>query len=244
MRPPFTCIVIDDDPSAISILVDHITYLPMLKLQKTYTKPLEALSDLTMSTQADLIFLDIDMPLISGIQLASSLKELSPKIIFTTAHDQYAIEAFKIRAKHYLLKPIDLDTFVQVVTDVIAEGLPVSSNVQKEEVLYVRPGERGLLTRIDKKDIMYMQTAGNYLHIFTSEQKYTVYMTIKEVNELLRSDERFFRIHKSFLINATYISKVVGNTVYLGKHPIPMSHAYKTDFVSYLDKNTLVSKRN
>lgn len=244
MKNTFNCVIIDDDRAAISILTDHIAEFPNLHIYKTFTKPIQALNEITNDESIDLIFLDIDMPGLSGIQLAESMQDRSPNIIFTTAHDTYALKAFDVRARDFLLKPIELDTFAKVVTRVLKECFEKKqTKFSYDDMAFFRPGARGIVDRIDLTGITHFRGAGNYVDIHTQDERYTIYMTIKEMSEILTADDRFFRVHKSYLINGSHVTRIVGNVVYLGKHPVPMTSPYKSRFCEFIGHKIWVSKR-
>lgn len=202
------------------------------------------MAELSIQKNIDLIFLDIDMPGLSGMQVAENLRDSSPNIIFTTAHDHYALQAFDVRAKDYLLKPIDLVTFTKVVTRVLNECFTKTlSKFCYEDLAFFRSGNRGVVDRIYLSAITYFKGAGNYVDIFTIDERFTIYMTIKEMSKILTADDKFFRVHRSYLINGSYVTRVVGNVIYLGKHPIPMSNPYKSRFCDFIGEKIWVSKR-
>jgi DNA-binding LytR/AlgR family response regulator len=244
MKNTINCVIIDDDRSAIRLLTDHIEEFPNLKIAKTFTKPIEALTELSQDKDVDLIFLDIDMPGLSGIKLAENLQDRAPNIIFTTAHDRYALQAFDVRAKDFLLKPIELETFAKVVNRVLKECFVKKiKDFTYDDLAFFRPGQRGIINRIDTTSITYIKGAGNYVDIFTEEEHFTIYMTINELSAMLTLNNQFFRVHKSYLINGSYVTRIVGNVVYLGKHPVPMSSPYKAKFCEFIAENIWVSKR-
>ncbi|MEJ2884631.1 LytR/AlgR family response regulator transcription factor [Pedobacter sp. GR22-6] len=244
MNKKINCVIIDDDRFAIDTLEDYIKHLPKLQLLKTYTNSIEAASELSVMQTSVLIFLDIDMPHYSGLQLAQKLKDRSFQIIFTTAHSGYAVDAFRVRARHYLLKPIGLGEFVDVVTDVIAHTPDwMIEPYQDAEALFLRTGERNKLTRVLKKDIIYIQGAGNYVDVFLEDLRLSTYMTMLEMEALLERDQRFYRIQKSYIINERHIKKIDGNTIYLLGHKVSMSTNYNEKFINYLNASTLRSSR-
>ncbi|WP_316851561.1 LytR/AlgR family response regulator transcription factor [Pedobacter agri] len=245
MKKTYNCVIIDDDRSAIAILTDHIEEFPNLHVLKTFTKPLQALSELNQDQNIDLIFLDIDMPGLSGIQLAENLQTQSPNIIFTTAHDRYALKAFDVRARDFLLKPIELETFAKVVNRVLKECFVKQiKKFNYDDLAFFRPGPRGIIDAIGISAVTHIRAAGNYVDVFTAEERHTIYMTISELSEILCGGDQFFRVHKSYLINGSYVTRIVGNIVYLGKHPIPMSSPYKDRFQQFIKENIWKSKRN
>ncbi|NRF41116.1 LytTR family DNA-binding domain-containing protein [Pedobacter foliorum] len=243
MKNILNCVIIDDDPDAIEVLRDYIAEFPGLKLVQMYTNPAIALANV-IADQADLFFLDIDMPGISGIQIAERLKEREGTIVFTTAHAEYAVKSYDLMVKYYLLKPIDFGKFASVVSDVISLNYikPDSSDVS-DDAIYVRTGERGKVTKVLKSDILYIQAAGNYVQLLLQDKNHTTYMTLSEMADELGDDSRFYRVHKSYIINEDYVERVIGNIIDLGKYQVPMSSQYKNSFRSYLEQKTLVSKR-
>ncbi|MBO9672230.1 MAG: response regulator transcription factor [Sphingobacteriaceae bacterium] len=245
MKHSISCIIIDDDPTAINILQDHIAEMPRLKIHRTFTKPVEALSEISAESNKQLIFLDIDMPAISGLRLADILKPKSHNIIFTTSHPEFALDAFKVRAKHYLLKPFNIGDFAEVVNEVLSEYYDAQSLVREnEEAFFLRTnGERGRLTKVLKKDIIYLQGSNNHVHIYTPTNDYSVYMTIKEMEEKLRENEHFYRVHKSYMINTTFVKEINGHKIDLGKYEVLMTPQYKEAFMNYIESQTLISKR-
>ncbi|WP_029278301.1 LytR/AlgR family response regulator transcription factor [Pedobacter borealis] len=139
MKNTISCIIIDDDPTAINILHDYIAEMPRLKVHRTFTKPLEALSEISTESDKQLIFLDIDMPAMSGLRLADNLKHKLHNIIFTTSYPEFALDAFKVRAKHYLLKPFNMADFAEVVNEVLSEYYDTQRLVQEnEEAFFLR----------------------------------------------------------------------------------------------------------
>ncbi|MCX2492402.1 LytTR family DNA-binding domain-containing protein [Pedobacter sp. PF22-3] len=245
MKNPISCIIIDDDPTAINILKDHIEEMPRLKVHRVFTKPIEALSEISAERNKQLIFLDIDMPAMSGLRLADNIKHKSHNIIFTTSYPEFALDAFKVRAKHYLLKPFDIGDFAIVVNEVISECYDAQQIVnENEDAFFLRTnGERGRLTKVLKKDIIYIQGSNNHVHIYTPTNDYSVYMTIKEMEEKLKENEHFFRVHKSYIINTSYVKEINGHKIDLGKYEVLMTPQYKEAFMDYIENQTLVSKR-
>ncbi|WP_316760083.1 LytTR family DNA-binding domain-containing protein [Pedobacter aquatilis] len=240
------CIILDNDTSAIEIIMDHISEFPRLKLNKTFTKPAAALTEISMEKQRQLIFMDIDMPKLSGLDVADGLKDLPHNIIFTTSYPEYAIEAFKVRAKHFLLKPFNLQEFARVVIDVIKEYYSSAKLEHYDhEAFYFRAnGERSELTKLLKSDIVYFQGSNNHVHIYTPTDDFSVYMTLKELEDKILENSRFYRVHKSYIVNTDFVKKITGNKINLGKYEVLMASHYKKDFIAYVERNLLRSKRN
>lgn len=244
MKHQATCIIVDDDPYAIDILTEYIAGISNLELRSTYTDPIKALSEMLADEPVDLLFLDIDMPGGSGLQLAEELRNKAPNIIFTTAHTQYAVEAFKVHPKHYLLKPIDQVEFVTATAEIISTIQIRSRQGKEDKPFYVRTGDRNVRTRIDKPDIILIESLANYVKIITLSHVYVVYMTIKELSEILKDEGDFFQVRKSAIVNALHTVKINGNTIYQGdRHTVQMTEHYKGPFMAYIDNRTLLSGR-
>lgn len=245
MKNPISCIFIDDELTAINILEDFASEMPRLKVHRTFTNPVEALSEISVEPDRQLIFMDIDMPSMTGLRLADNLKHSPHKIIFTTSHAEHAIAAFKVRAKHYLLKPFNIGDFAEVVNEVISEYYDSQILVRgNRKAFFLRTnGERGKLIKVLKKDIIYLQGSNNHVHIYTPENDYSVYMTIKEMEELLSCDAYFYRVHKSYIINTRFVQEINGHTIDLGKYEVLMTPQYKQAFMDEVSKDILISKR-
>lgn len=245
MKNPISCIFIDDEPTAINILTEFASEMPRLKINKTFTNPVEALSEISGELDRQLIFMDIDMPAMTGLRLADNLRHSPHKIIFTTSHAEHAIAAFKVRAKHYLLKPFNIGDFAEVVNEVISEYYDSQSLIRDdEEAFFLRTnGERGKLTKVLKEEIIYLQGSNNHVHIYTPDKDYSVYMTIKEMEELLSGNQYFYRVHKSYIINSRFVREINGHRIDLGKYQVLMTPQYKQAFMNHVSKGILISKR-
>lgn len=242
MKNRLKCVVIDDEQHAIDLLVDYIAEIPSLNLYKTFTSPILALDTIKAEDDIDIIWLDIDMPGMSGIELAKSLRSKTRKLVFTTAHSQYALEAFDVKADSYLLKPINLSRFVSVVVD-LTERI-MDSPLPASKFFYVKGDEKGKLIRIKMDEVVLIEGLKNYVIIYTEDEKLTTYLTMLEIESALLEDRRFMRIHKSFIINIDEIKKISGNTVYMTNDvEITLGLHYKDKFYDYLNENTLRSGR-
>ena len=238
------CVVIDDEKHSVSILSDYIETSPNLLLIKSYLDPLIALSDISVRDKIDFIFLDIDMPEITGIELAKKLANRSRFIVFTTAFTKYAIEAFEVDASRYLVKPISKPKFIQTVWDILESETKklVKSKQSSRKYFFVSIGDRGQRLRIKRSKILFFESEKNYINIVTEKKDYLVYLTMKEV-ELDFWDSVFYRVHRSFFVNAEKVEKVIGNTLKLGSHMVPMGNSYKDGFNEFLERKTLRSGR-
>jgi len=242
MKNKIRCVIIDDEKHAITLLTHYISSMPNLELYKTYQDPLTALSEITKDDDIDIIFLDVEMPNISGLDLAVDLRGKTNSIIFTSAYDKYALEAFDGRANRYLIKPIKQTKFTQTVISVIENELDKLPHPGSDMAFFMT-GERGKLSRINKQEILYFESAKNYVNMVTSEKGTLVYLTLKEIEKILKKD-LFCRVHRTHVINLNKIQKVVGNTINLGEGVhIQIGNAYKAELLKFLKGKTFLTGR-
>jgi two-component system LytT family response regulator len=223
------CAVIDDEPMALELLQDYISKTPFLELAGSYRDALKALKQIR-DDPVDLIYLDVNMPDLSGIQFLNALPE-RPLIIFTTAYSQYAVESYDYEAVDYLLKPVEFDRFLKASNrayDKFRRRSPDknqkrSADAQPEtvfiksgiEIHQVRPGE-----------ILYIEGAGNYVQFVLNEKNVMSLMTMSEALELLR-DHMFVRIHRSYIVAAAHIDVIEPEFVKIHKKKIPIGESYR-----------------
>ncbi|KZE73364.1 LytTR family transcriptional regulator [Myroides marinus] len=225
----YKCIIIDDEPVAHYVLVNHIEKSINLILVNQFYNAIDALNYLR-NNPVDLIFLDINMPEISGIELLNSLSN-APKTILTTAHSQYALESYEYDVIDYLLKPISLPRFNKAFNKFL-------SFYKKEEL--IEPQE--ITVKVDGKsltlktdNIEYIQSYGNYVKVFISQKTLIVSSTTQEILTEL-SSHKFTRIHKSFIINMNKITKYAENEVIVNKEILPIGITFKREFLEKMEK--------
>lgn len=226
------CIIVDDEPLSQDILKKYIDDSPMLELAGICFDAFEA-NDLLQVNDIQLIFLDINMPRLSGIQFVKSLSN-PPLIIFITAYPEYAIEGFEVDAVDYLLKPFSYDRFLKAVNKAI----------EKISMVHLKSGQTGgfILLKSDKKlfkvnfdDINYLQSYGDYIKVYTTRKCLVVHDTFKHLQEQLPSKE-FIRIHKSYIISISKIQYLEGNQVKIGNELIPVALTGKESLLKMLSK--------
>lgn len=231
-------IVIDDEPKAYEILERYIYRIPQLEFIHSFRDPIEAVEYINANT-VDLIFLDINMPDLSGIQL---LKQLNKKIlfIFTTAHAQHAIEAYELNAVDYLMKPIVFERFFLATNRAIEhyQRKPVgetdhSPAIQRQnDLLFLKSGT--VIHKVNTKDVLYFEKEGPYFLLHQlSGKKIMIRSNFASLIEILPSDQ-FVRVHKSFLISLQHIDQITNDEIHIGKEKIPISETYKEVFYEYL----------
>ena len=207
------CLIVDDEQHAIDILVHYIKQTSYLELVASSTKPVEALQ-IVATQQVDLVFLDIQMPDLSGIDFIKAINGKA-KVILTTAYSEFAIEGFDLEVVDYLLKPIRFPRFlnaVQKAVKITAEKIVEAEKKNEADYIFVKTESKGKLLKINLGDIEYIEGMKNYVAIYRGGQKTLVYTNLKDLVNHLPADD-FIRIHKSFIIPIARITGIEGNRV-------------------------------
>jgi len=216
---PIKCIIIDDELPAQNVLKHFISKTDVLQLMATCSSAAEAFEYLQLHPETDLIFLDINMPNQSGLEFYKHLKQ-PPKVIFTTAYPQYAVEGFEVEAIDYLLKPIAYERFLTAI------GKAVKHFSELEKAIdFITLKENKSFHKVFFKDILYIEAFGDYVKVHTTHKTIVTHSTFKNLKKKLPA--HFIRVHKSFCINANRLEQVTGNMVIMGKHQIPIGQTYK-----------------
>lgn len=235
----YSCYVIDDESPAIEALVDFIKKTPGLELAGNSQNPLLALENFRNGTKADITFLDIDMPELSGLDVADLLKDQTA-IIFTTAHSGYAVEGFDKNISDFLLKPISYQRFLKAVNKVTSGKAP---DVQASDTFFINPGSKGKMVALKFSEIYYIEGSKNYVHFYTKNDRHTPYLTMREVEQAI-PDNLFARVHKSYIVNIDKIKAISGSNVMLNNDvEVPLGVAFKESFLKQLDPKFLRSSR-
>lgn len=225
------CIIIEDQLPAQRILKKYIKDLGSLKLIATFSDALQAI-EMLKSESVDLIFLDIHLPKLSGIDFLKSISN-PPNIILTTAFSDYALESYDLDVVDYLLKPFSFQRFVKAVSKVdakikaIQETLDITDRTANE--IFLKSGYEHI--KIDINDIVYINSDADYTDIYLSDSKYISSESLKYWKNRL-NDQKFIRVHKSYIINLEKVKKISGNQIYLSKNTIvPIGRTYKNIFM-------------
>jgi DNA-binding LytR/AlgR family response regulator len=233
-----SCLIVDDEPLSQDVLKKFIKDTPMLDLSGICADALEALTFL-QSERVDLIFLDINMPKLSGIKFAKSL-EHSPMIIFTTAYSEYAVEGFELDVVDYLLKPISFERFLKAVNKAmdLKQTLEVVEKYKSNEF---SEGQDYIMIKADRKiykinidDIYYVQSYGDYVKIFTKEKTIIASETLKNMEQFL--GKSFLRVHKSYLVAHNAVQYVEGNQLKVLDQMIPIGQKFREKFFKRFTK--------
>ena len=214
-----TCIIVEDEPLAQQVLERYIAQTPVLKLVGKCNNATEAFRIL-LEQSVDLMFLDIEMPFINGINFLKSLKA-PPAVIFTTAYADYAVVSYELQAVDYLLKPITYERFKQSIARVVKPA--AVPEPPAPSYFYIKVS--GKLLRLSYDDILYAESMKDYIKFTTGEGTHLSHMTMKSLKEALPNF--FFRVHRSFLVNAHHITAIGKNEVEVGKVKIPVGENYK-----------------
>jgi DNA-binding LytR/AlgR family response regulator len=219
------CLIVDDEVLAQDVIEKYISNIPTLKLVGRCDSAVEAISFLH-NHNVDLLFLDLNMPELSGLDMLKTLTR-PPKVILTTAYSEFALESYEYGVIDYLLKPIKLERFIKAVNKVAAQY-----SVQEKETKGDPPVssifiiEDQVTYKVVHDDILYVEAYGNYLKIHTQGKIYVTRETMQEMEKKLPSD-MFIRIHKSYIISLPKIDSISGNRVYINQQEIPVGEMYK-----------------
>jgi DNA-binding LytR/AlgR family response regulator len=231
---PISCIIIDDEPNALHLLEEYIGKIPSLRLKGKFFDALESLEFLR-TEQVDLIFTDINMPGLSGLELAEVLPP-KQKIIFTTAFAEHALASFRYHVIDYLLKPISLRRFIQTVNKAESMMVPkdsTSESPQSRDLAFVKSGRQ--IVRVDFRDTLYIKGEREYIGIYSRTDRVLVYKRLKDVESLL--PDYFIRIHLSYIVNTRHVLKFESNHVFVGEVHLPLGDTYRDAFMNFLNLN-------
>lgn len=236
MSKTIKCIVVDDEPIAREILKDHLQKIDAMEMIASCKNAVEAFNTIN-NKKVDLIFLDINMPEISGLSFARSINK-DIKIIFTTAYREYAVDGFDLKAVDYLLKPISFERFLQSVNKFLDETPVVSAEKdktvppEKSDFIFVRADRK--MIRVDFDEISYIESLGDYLKIHLPEKTIVTRETISSIEAKLPQND-FIRVHRSFIVSLKRINSFTSEFVEVNKKAIPISRSYKKTVLKRLE---------
>jgi DNA-binding LytR/AlgR family response regulator len=225
------CMIVDDEPLARDVLKNHIAATPGLVLLKSCMNATEAYEGLHQF-EVDLIFLDIQMPVITGIDFLRSLRN-PPLVIFTTAYHNYAVEGFELNSVDYLLKPITYDRFYQAIEKARERSEWKATKKPQSVVDYIFIKHDSKLQKIMLQQILYIEAEKDFSTIFYDDKKLLAGMHLKMIEAMLPPDQ-FLRVHRSYIINLSKISSITGNMLELNRKEIPIGANYKDELMKRL----------
>ena len=231
------CLIVDDEPVAREILEDHLSRINTFRLAGSCKNAMEAFKIINAES-IDLIFLDINMPEISGLSFARSINK-NIKIIFTTAYREYAVDGFDLQAVDYLLKPISFERFLQAVNKYLDENTTVRSftenevSEEKNDFMFIRSDRK--MVKIDFSEILFIESISDYIKIHLSDKTIITRETISNIEVKLPQRE-FIRVHRSFIVAFPKIDSFTNETIEVSKHEIPISRSYRESVLLRLEK--------
>jgi two-component system LytT family response regulator len=232
------CAIVDDEPLAVELLSSYVERIPFMQLVGKYSNAIDAMKGLS-ETPVDLIFLDIQMPELNGLELSKMLPERT-RIVFTTAFEQYAIEGYRINALDYLLKPIPYVDFLEASNKALQWfKLTESKPEQQEEHKSIFVKSDYKLLQIDLDKIKYVEGLKDYVKIYTEDNKHPILslMNMKAMEQMLPSSQ-FIRVHRSFIVSKSKIREIDRARIVFGDVYIPIGDSYKQTFQDFLNSKT------
>ncbi|MDR0349569.1 MAG: LytTR family DNA-binding domain-containing protein [Tannerella sp.] len=239
-----SCIIIDDEPLAVSLLETYANKTPFLDLKATYNSAIEALPELN-AHPVDILFLDIQMPELSGMEFSRILPG-NIRVIFTTAFEQYALDSYKVNALYYLLKPVSYPDFLKSAQKALQwyemfhnkNELRQAAEKKEPESIFIKTDRKLIQIELDR--ILYVEGLKDYVKIIVEGEAHPVLslMTMKSIEELL-PEKRFIRIHRSYIVQPEKIKVIERNRIIFGKEHLPISDNYKDKFMEFLSHRSL-----
>jgi len=236
MAKTINCIIVDDEPVAREILENHLLKIEAINIVATCKNAIEAFNELN-SSAIDLVFLDINMPEISGLSFAKSINK-NIKVIFTTAYREYAVDGFNLQAVDYLLKPISFERLLQAVNKYLDENISVSNEVEKvvkedqSDFIFVRSDRK--MIKVNFSEIDFIESFSDYIKIHLEDKTIVTRETISNIEAKLPQKD-FLRIHRSYIVSISKIDSFTNEFIEVKKKAHPISRSYKKDVLNRLE---------
>ncbi len=234
------CIVIDDEPLARKGLKEYIADTDFLNLVGEFDNPLKA-TEMISNGGVQLLFLDIQMPKITGLEFFKTLQN-APPVIFTTAYPQYALEGFEVNALDYLVKPISFERFLKAslkAREYYEVREKNTSEPSAATYFFIKADNK--LVKIVYDEVLFVEALQNYVTIYTAEKKYMTYLTFKSVEDYLPAD-KFLKVHKSYIVAASKVDSIEGSDIRIGDRHIPISRNQKEEVMEKLLKGKFLKR--
>lgn len=234
-----TCLIVEDEPLARNLLTEYVQKVPYLKLIQASSNPLAAL-EILRKEPVDLLFLDIQMPELTGISLLKTLQK-KPFVVLTTAYSQYALEGYELDVVDYLLKPITFERFLKAVEKVnqrlgSPERIPVESKKEEQTYVFVKDGTR--LVKVAFDNILFVEGMKDYVTIHMRGQKITTLQRLKVLEDQLPAN-KFIRVHHSYIVAIEAIDAVHKGEIRIGNENIPISESYRKSFREFIESRQM-----
>lgn len=232
------CLLVDDEPIGRDALARYVAEIDFLQLEGSCKNALEA-NNVLLQKSIDLVFLDIQMPLMSGMEWLETLSD-SPLVIFTTAHPEYAIKSYQFDVVDYLLKPISFQRFLQAANKARRfRPVPAVSSTEGEDYIFVKTDQQ--LVKVAVQDILYIESMQNYIFLHTLSEKILTLVPLKQALELLPK-EQFIQVHKSYVVAKDKVEAIEGNQLVLGTQKVPVSVRLRKGVIEELMRGKLLRK--
>lgn len=224
------CIIIDDDPMCCKVLEKFIERASLLELKASFNDPVKALPYVN-DEKIDLVFLDVEMPQLSGLEFIKTIGETSAQFILVTSHSEFALDAFEHSVTDFLVKSYSFERFMKAVMKAKNLHDKLIGKDEDSGVLFVKKG--GTYTRVKKKDVLWIEAKGDYAVLNTENDRYTIHSTLKHLFELFDSKE-YLRVHKSYIVRLDGIDNIEDDTISYGSKIIPIGKTYKQAVIKKL----------
>ena len=229
------CIIVDDEPLAQQVIQNHLQKITKFELVSTCSNATEAMNALK-SYEVDLIFLDIKLPGMSGLNFLRTLKT-PPLIVLTTAYPNYALESYEFNVIDYLLKPISFERFIKAINKIIDNRLYTGAAIDKEDIfsdhIFIKSGSK--FFKVNFSEIIYIQGMRDYLKIHTTEYRLVTHQTMNDIEKTLPA-KMFIRVHKSYIVAVLHIKIIYGNSIEIDNITVPIGDSYKNAVMSLIGK--------
>lgn len=238
----YKCFIIDDESHAIETLKKYANDSGQLEVIGTSQNPLEAVKYINTHKDIDITFLDIDMPEISGLDVADLIYD-NTAIIFTTGHAGYAVQGFEKNISDFLLKPISFERFLKSLNKIIKRlDQKEPEEPKNDSYFFVNPGIKGKMLKINFHDVEFIEGLNNYIVIHTPQNNHIIYLTMKEIEAGLPT-EIFIRIHKSYIVNINKVTLMEGNKIMIDKVVLPIGSSFKDKMLKKINSNIIKTTR-
>lgn len=237
MSKQLTCIIVDDEPPAIRLLEKYVEKIPSLKLMNSFTKPLEVLHFLE-SHSVDILFLDIQMPEITGIQLSKIINK-NTHIIFTTAYPEFALESYDVAAMDYLLKPIEFERFYKAIQKIQPKEMSSGSNSSSEnKYIFFKTDGKNKFKKVFLTDVLFFQGLKNYVAVQLEDEQIITYSTLKHILEMLPK-QNFIQVHKSYIVAIEQIDQIENDAIWVKNRQVPIGNTYRKSFFEKINSKEI-----
>ncbi len=238
MSKPISCVIVDDEPLAIEVLQSYVESFDSLHLLKCFQNPLKAF-DFIRNNEVDLLFMDIQMPKLTGLDILRSLPK-KPKVIITTAYRDYALEGYELEVTDYLLKPISLERFVKAISR-LENSQPIHLDSSGQETMFLKVDKKMVKVELDK--ILFLESQRDYLKVVGEDKEIVTHLSITEAESIFPS-EKFFRVHRSFIVSKARIDSFGASEIDIGKYHIPIGRNYRSEVLKILNNLAAVPNKD